>query len=234
MNGGATFINPLKLVTEEEKMLFEQGEMNKIQRQNVSQDADFKTMPDTEEQKVVHHHFLERRIQRLVRPVRKENTVWMQDAKFKNLIVCQPEHRNIFGYIFGGFIMRQAYELAWANAFTFSKARPICTNMGKILFRAPVAIGSLLYFNSQISYTQTCRPDETRYERNREHDYHFVQTMVTAEVVDPNTGDLTMTNVFNFTFMIEDKEPPSVIPFSYHDAMVYLNGRRLFKATTGL
>ena len=42
-----------------------------------------------------------------------------QDAKLKNLIICQPENRNRFNKIFGGFIMRQAFELAWANTYTF-------------------------------------------------------------------------------------------------------------------
>ena len=51
--------------------------------------------------------------------IKPENTVWFEDAKLKNLIVCQPEHRNRFNKIFGGFIMRQAFELAWANTYTF-------------------------------------------------------------------------------------------------------------------
>ena len=42
-----------------------------------------------------------------------------QDAKLKNLIICQPENRNRFNKIFGGFIMRQAFELAWANTYTY-------------------------------------------------------------------------------------------------------------------
>ena len=51
--------------------------------------------------------------------IKPENSVWFEDAKLKNLIICQPENRNRFNKIFGGFIMRQAFELAWANAFTF-------------------------------------------------------------------------------------------------------------------
>ena len=51
--------------------------------------------------------------------IKPDNSVWFEDAKLKNLIICQPENRNRFNKIFGGFIMRQAFELAWANTYTF-------------------------------------------------------------------------------------------------------------------
>ena len=38
--------------------------------------------------------------------IKPEKSVWMEDAKLKNLVVCQPENRNRFNKIFGGFIMR--------------------------------------------------------------------------------------------------------------------------------
>ena len=89
--------------------------------------------------------------------------------------------------------------------------------MDDIWFRAPVEIGSLLYFNSQIAYTQD----------------NFIQTRVSAEVgegrggrrnnyfvmqvVNPKTGELSVTNVFHYTFMIKDKIPPTIIPKTYHE-----------------
>ena len=68
--------------------------------------------------------------------VKPDNSVWFEDAKLKNLVVCQPQNRNRlenvkeyeskplairFNKIFGGFIMRQAFELAWANAHVFGE-----------------------------------------------------------------------------------------------------------------
>ena len=50
--------------------------------------------------------------------------------------------------------MRQAYELGWANTYVFAKSRPYCLHMDDIWFRAPVEIGAMLYFNSQICYVQ--------------------------------------------------------------------------------
>ena len=133
--------------------------------------------------------------------VKPANTVWMEDAKLKNLIICQPEHRNRFNKIFGGFIMRQAFELAWANTFVFGKSRPYVVHSDDIWFRKPVEVGSMLYFNSQICFTS----DE------------FVQTRVSAEVWDPKTGDMSVTNVFQFTFQLRTSKPPQIIPKTYHE-----------------
>ena len=84
----------------------------------------------------------------------------------KNIQICQPENRNLYNKVFGGFIMRQALELAWANTFMFSQARPFCLRMADIWFRAPVEIGSLLYFDSHITYTEDS----------------YIQTRISAEV----------------------------------------------------
>ena len=101
--------------------------------------------------------------------------------------------------------------------FHFSKSRPFCMHMDDILFKAPVEVGNLLYFNSQICYTQD----------------NYVQTRVSAEVLNsiiifcltffckvlnPKTGELSVTNVFHYTFLIKgNKEPPTIIPKTYHE-----------------
>ena len=39
------------------------------------------------------------------------NSLWMEHLKLKNVLVCNPESRNIHNKIFGGWLMRQAVEL---------------------------------------------------------------------------------------------------------------------------
>jgi acyl-coenzyme A thioesterase 9 len=90
----------------------------------------------------------------------------MEDAGLKSLIVCTLDHKNTFNKIFGGFIMRQAFELGWANTLIFGREWPVCVSMDDIWFRKPVEVGSMLHFSSQISYTQENR----------------IQTRVAAEV----------------------------------------------------
>ena len=87
--------------------------------------------------------------------------------------------------------------------------------MDDIWFRKPVEIGAMLYFNSQICYVQD----------------NYIQTRVSAEVVNPETGEMSVTNVFHFTFMTKDKTPPLIVPKTYSEVgcinefmyMIYLS-----------
>lgn len=56
-----------------------------------------------------------------------------------------------------------------------------------------------------------------------------IQVRVSAEVIDPSTGKLDLTNVFQYTFDTKDEDDvPMIIPKTYHEAMMYLEGRRHF------
>jgi acyl-coenzyme A thioesterase 9 len=209
LNKGSAFINPLAVEGEEERELFNRGEENKVRRYQISQDSLFKVPPTEEELGIIHDFFLntiDHKAMSFKARVKPENSVWFEDAKLKNLIVCQPQNRNRFNKIFGGFIMRQAFELAWANSYVFGKCRPWCVHMDDIWFRAPVEIGAMLYFNSQICYVQD----------------NFIQTRVSAEVLDPQTGEMTITNVFHFTFLAKEKTPPFIVPKTYHEVVYHV------------
>lgn len=135
----------------------------------MSQDSLFRVPPTVAEMEIIHDIFIrtvDHKAMSFKARVKPVNTVWMEDAKLKNLIICQLEYRNRFNKIFGGFIMRQAFELAWANTHVYGHCRPYVVHVDDIWFRKPVEVGSMLYFNSQISYTSE----------------QFVQTRVSAEV----------------------------------------------------
>ena len=135
----------------------------------MSQDSLFRVPPNVAEQAIIHEFFIQtvdHKALSFKARVKPTNSQWMEDAKLKNLIICQPENRNRFNKIFGGFIMRQAFELAWANTYVYGKCRPYIVHVDDILFRKPVEVGSMLYFNSQVCYTED----------------NYVQTRVSAEV----------------------------------------------------
>lgn len=58
----------------------------------------------------------------------------------------------------------------------------------------------------------------------------YIQVRVSAEVLEPKTGALKVTNVFHYTFETRnpDHKPKMIIPKTYHEAMMYLNSRRHF------
>ena len=221
VNKGSSFINKLIAETEAEKALVAQGERNRAARLASATDSLFKNPPSEWEKRLIHDFFIQtvdHKALSFKARVKPENSEWMENAKLKNIIICQPENRNRFNKIFGGFIMRQAFELAWANTVVYARKRPHINFMDDISFKKPVEIGSLLYFNSQICYT----------EGNQ------LQTRVSAEVLDPTTGQLSLTNVFQYTFSLGEEagDAPKIIPKTYHEAMLYLEGRRHFIAST--
>ena len=124
------------------------------------------------------------------------------------------KYRNLYNKIFGGFIMRQAYELAWANAELFGKARPRLCAVDNISFRRPVLIGSLLMFSSQVVYV----------ERN------MMLIRVHAQAIDPVKESKEMTNDFYFKFSVDPKMTAlrNILPQSYSEAMIYIDGQRHF------
>ncbi|KAM6095900.1 acyl-coenzyme A thioesterase 9, mitochondrial isoform 3-T3 [Chlamydotis macqueenii] len=141
------------------------------------------------------------------------NSVWMEDAKLKGLQICHPQERNIFNRIFGGFLMRKAFELGWANACSCGGSRPFIVSVDDIMFQRPVEVGSLLLLSGQVCYT----------EKN------YIQVRVHSEVYDPDTREHQTTNIFHFTFVSEN-EVPRVVPKTYGESMLYLDGKRHFSA----
>uniref|UniRef100_A0A8D0EDF0 Acyl-CoA thioesterase 9 n=1 Tax=Salvator merianae TaxID=96440 RepID=A0A8D0EDF0_SALMN len=215
-NKRPAFVNPLIIESPEEKKIFKEGEMNKIRRIDSSRASLLKMAPTAEERNIVHNLFLntlDTRTMSFRSRMLPPNSVWMQDAALKGLEICHPQERNIFNRIFGGFLMRKAYELGWACAYSYANSRPYVVAVDDIMFQKPVEIGSLLLLSSRVCYT----------EKN------YIQARVHSEVYDPNTRVHQTTNVFHFTFMLE-KEVPDIVPKTYGESMLYLDGKRHFDA----
>ncbi|XP_051841068.1 acyl-coenzyme A thioesterase 9, mitochondrial [Antechinus flavipes] len=216
-NKGPAFINPLVLEGPEEEELFKQGELNKGKRIASSTASLLKMAPTTEERNAVHDMFLNTLDPRSISfqsRILPPDSVWMEDTKLKSLHICHPEERNIFNRIFGGFLMRKAFELGWATACNFAGTRPFLVAVDDIMFQSPVEIGSLLFLSSQVCFT----------EKNH------IQVRVHSEVSLPGTKEHKTTNIFHFTFFVE-KDVPLVIPKTYGDSMLYLDGQRHFMST---
>uniref|UniRef100_A0A8C6T8X2 Acyl-CoA thioesterase 9, tandem duplicate 2 n=1 Tax=Neogobius melanostomus TaxID=47308 RepID=A0A8C6T8X2_9GOBI len=197
-NKRAAIVNPLKPEGPEEEKLFQEGEANKSRRVELSTASLLKVAPTAEERKIVHSLFLNTLDNTTVSfrsRVLPPDSVWMQDAKLKGLEICHPQERNIFNRIFGGFLMRKAYELGWANACSFGGCRPSLVAVDDILFQKPVDIGSLLLLSSQVQETH-------------------IQVRVHTEVFDPLTRTHNTTNVFHFTFA-SDRPVPNIVPETY-------------------
>lgn len=85
--------------------------------------------------------------------------------------------------------------------------------MDDIAFRKPVEVGSLLFLSSQVVYTLGTK----------------VQVKVHAEVVNPIDETRETTNDFYFTFNTRQNDVPTVMPKTYAESMLYLDGKRHFE-----
>ncbi|XP_008987326.1 acyl-coenzyme A thioesterase 9, mitochondrial isoform X2 [Callithrix jacchus] len=218
-NKGPAFVNPLIPESPEEEELFRQGELNKGRRIAFSSTSLLKMAPSAEERTTIHEMFLSTLDPKTLSfrsRVLPPNAVWMENSKLKSLEICHPQERNIFNRIFGGFLMRKAYELAWATACSFGGSRPFVVAVDDIMFQKPVEVGSLLFLSSQVCFTQN----------------NYIQVRVHSEVASLQEKTHTTTNVFHFTFMSE-KEVPLVFPKTYGESMLYLDGQRHFSSMSG-
>lgn len=111
--------------------------------------------------------------------------------------------------------MRLAYELAFCNASVFIKYRPTFLALDEISFRKPVPIGTFLALDSQIVFSEGGQ-------------HHSFQVMVKADVLDIKKGTRETTNTFWFTFRDpkETSGTPKVMPKTYAESMLYLEGKR--------
>ncbi|KAJ3306282.1 Acyl-coenzyme A thioesterase 9, mitochondrial [Kappamyces sp. JEL0829] len=207
--GKAIPVPKLILESAKERELFERGEEAKARKNVARQFSLSKTPPNVEEMMTIHNIFL----QSLGRDSLPENAIWMEDTKQATLVLTHPQDRNLYNKIFGGYLMRLAYELAYATALVATKSESVAfLAMDDITFRKPVSIGSILSIHSRIEYCPGAL------------DNKFMVSVV-ANVLDPSTGTLETTNDFHFTFAAEHALP-RVLPKSYEEAIAYIDGSR--------
>ncbi|PVD18274.1 hypothetical protein C0Q70_20823 [Pomacea canaliculata] len=211
----AAMVNPLKPDGPREEYLYKLGERSKIERNKRMQMSLMKVPPSDVERDEIHQLYLQTTPKEndAFETTQPENAVWMKDTKLMNMVICQPEERNMYNRIFGGFLMRMACELAWANASRYCRSRSLDLEiLDHVIFLNPVEIGSLLLLSSKIVYTES----------------KTMQVKVHAEVLDPETTSTKTTNYFFFTFN-GPNDVPRVWPHTYEEFMLYLEGKRHIK-----
>ncbi|BEJ10381.1 hypothetical protein CcaverHIS641_0704160 [Cutaneotrichosporon cavernicola] len=217
--GKARKVPQLIVETPEEQSLWDFGQEHKDHRMAIAKRTLDKAPPDAREAAELHE---------LMRRARdaKDNTldgeimVPMADTVNESVQLMFPQERNLHGKVFGGFLMRQAYELCFTTAATFAHAPMRFQSLDQIVFRLPVPIGAIVRLTSKV--LKTTKPTD---EFDNEAKAHI---MVKAEVEDVETGDRQETNTFYFTM----KKPRgkvigrTVVPSTYYETMQYLEGSR--------
>jgi acyl-CoA hydrolase len=124
-----------------------------------------------------------------------------------------PEQENVPKTIFGGYLIRRAYELAALAADMVPSHRAVPCQVNRINFNQPVLLGDQLKFTARVVYTgKTTIAVQSDIER-------FSRT----------GGDKALSNSCLFTFRNVDGEmKPQAVPFIY--PVTYAEDARLLNA----
>jgi len=221
-------INPLIVETEDERRLYEDGERNSKHKKELAKLSLLKHTPNDEESDLI-HALWQKQLQwhDPNDPQRKpHNTIFMEHTVLRTAAIMQPQFRNRHHFmIFGGFLLKQTFELAFCCAAAFSHCRPSFISLDPSTFQNPVPVGSVLYLTATVTYTDppavTCVGDV---ESNVAAGKTRVQVRVDSKVRDVEHGLTRPTGQFNFSFEV-DKEI-KVIPKTYTEFMMYIDARR--------
>jgi acyl-coenzyme A thioesterase 9 len=132
-----------------------------------------------------------------------------------------PEHENVPSKIFGGYLVRRAYELASINAEEIAPDRPLIVAVNRINFIQPVRMGDKLHFVSRVVYTGGTS----------------ISVEVSIERISRDRNVRALSNNCIFTFVNVDRElnplpVPPVHPTTYAEDARYVAGYRRHRRET--
>lgn len=126
-----------------------------------------------------------------------------------------PEQENPWKIIFGGFILRRAYELSAICAEFVATHRPLLAAVNRVNFVRPVQIGDKLHLTSRVIYTAgpaVC-----------------VETSIERQSRDRQSRALSNSCLFTFVNVdpaLAPQDVPRVYPASHAEEQRYLSARR--------
>lgn len=202
-------LNPLDLSGEddEERLHREAAERKAGRLQRASTINDEDAMPTDEEFHHIHRLFLESE-----HGTDHEHYTGIRSTVLRDLEIMHPEHRNAHARIFGGYLMRETYELAHVCASQFSGGTIHPVVFSDFSFLAPVNIGSVISMTAQVVFT------------TKRH----LQVQVDVSKLPGPNGDAVITDRMHVLFEIDDGAPElskAVLPETYPEALLYLKGR---------
>lgn len=141
---------------------------------------------------------------------------------FRSSAVIFPEHRNVHGKLFGGYVLSEAYNLALYATKFFAQSgqsdvhKVVPLGLDEAIFHQPVSIGDLVSFTARVVHA-------TRYT---------CRVVCTVKVLDPTCPTRSpsrsnrLTFVFAATTPLEHKTAPFVVPETYPEVLLHVEAAR--------
>ncbi|CAK8577595.1 unnamed protein product [Lathyrus sativus] len=187
--GKAVPINQIIPETEKERLLWEEAEQGNKLRKKKKEENKHGESGDSARLSAL---LAEGRIFSDMPALADRNSILMKDTYLQNSFICQPQQRNIHGRIFGGFLMRRAFELAFSTAYAFAGAAPHFLEVDHVDFFKPVDVGNFLRLKSCVLYTELENPARP-----------LLNAEVIAHVTKPELRTSEVSNRFYFTFGVD-------------------------------
>ncbi|CAH9077504.1 unnamed protein product [Cuscuta epithymum] len=189
VTGKSALVNQISPETEDEILLWNEAEERNRMRKKMRGEQTKKV--DVREVNRVDELLAEGRVFCDMPALADRDSILMQDTCLQNSLICQPQQRNIHGRIFGGFLMRRAFELAYATAYSFAGTAPCFKEVDHVDFLKPVDVGNFLRFKSCVLYTELDNPCQP-----------LINVEVVAHVTRPELRSSEVSNKFYFTFSV--------------------------------
>ena len=148
-------VNKLLPLNEKEWMDFRRAESYNAAKKLRAASESLETNPPTAQESQIIHNMWAASKQLSKLSQKPLNVMFMKDTNAKSTMFMQPQYRNRHSYmIFGGYLMRQTFELAYCAAASFSHAFPRFIALDSTHFKAPVPVGSILHMDATVVHTE--------------------------------------------------------------------------------
>lgn len=233
-------VNVPRLICEtaEEEAIFKAGEEKALAKRETLKTSLLETEPNDPESALIHKIWLRSLAYHdpTDRQRQPANAIAMSRTVLSTASIMQPQYRNRHQtMIFGGFHLKQTFELAFCCAASFAHARPTFISADPCTFRNPVPVGSVLYLAATIVYTDPplldLDADGDGGEPAQEDPaapLTRIHVRVDSKVRDVEHGHAKPTGQFNYTFSVP--RDVRVLPHTYQEFMMYIDARRRVRA----
>ncbi|PYH47491.1 uncharacterized protein BP01DRAFT_354688 [Aspergillus saccharolyticus JOP 1030-1] len=224
-------IAPLLVETPEERLLFQKGEENYRAKKALRTRSLLEKAPNERESDLIHSMWTKgMSYSNPESPAqRPPNTIAMASSVLKSAMIMQPQDRNRHNFmIFGGFLLKETFELAFCCAASFSHSRPNFISLDPSTFENSVPVGSVLYLRATVAFTEPYSEGGSDGGSGSggsgSTSYTKVRVRVDTQVRDVEHGTKKPAGMFNYTFLVEGDV--QVMPQTYGEFMVWTDARR--------
>jgi len=213
-------IPPLEPETWLEKDQFEAGQRRaQLRKEARKKSRNFETSLDSEVEKLAAELLFEAGPLKNIPSLANPHSILMEQTKLQNCELAQPQTANLANQIFGGFLMRRAFDLAYATAYVFAGCRPRFMEVDQVAFTIPINVGDLTNFQAQVIYANV--HDEVRGFNiyHGQKNIPLVSIEVSAWVVEPEQASAKLSNKFTYTFAVDSgTNIRNVLPVNMEEA----------------